>query len=100
MAFDQHDNLYVANCGGCFSESNYGSVSVYAKGKTTPFRTITRGVFWAEGNRIQRSRSLRRERSKDNVTMYRNGKPGLLRTFGPPQGYGFPVAMASGHRKL
>ncbi len=43
LAFDASNNLYVANCGGCYDTSK-SSVTVYAGGKSKLSRTITDGV--------------------------------------------------------
>jgi sugar lactone lactonase YvrE len=44
LLVDRSDNLYVANCGVCYSVHHRSSVTEYAPGGDTPLRTITDGI--------------------------------------------------------
>jgi hypothetical protein len=95
IALDEHDSLYVANCGVC-ANSDPGNVTVYSSKQITPSRTIERGVDAPYSIAYNNPALYVGNRRSSTVTMYRHGKPRLLRTIGGPSGFGLPVAIVFG----
>jgi sugar lactone lactonase YvrE len=44
LSFDKSDDLFAANCPGCYAEKGSGSVSEYAPGGAKPQRVLKKGI--------------------------------------------------------
>ncbi|HEY3675818.1 MAG TPA: hypothetical protein VGK84_07465 [Candidatus Tumulicola sp.] len=95
IALDDHNYLYVANCGTC-QESTPGNVTVYAPKQTSVSRTIDRGVDGPYAIAYDNPDFYVGNRRPETVTMYRHGKPRLVRTISPPSGYGVAIVIEFG----
>jgi sugar lactone lactonase YvrE len=94
IAVDEHSSLYVSIC-EC-NEGGGGQINVYPAKATVPQRTIERGIDNPVSIAYDNPDLYVGNGENFAVTMYRHGKPRLLRSIIPPHDYGTPVKIAFG----
>jgi hypothetical protein len=95
IAIDDHDQLYAANCGDCL-QSDKGNITVYKRGQTSAFETISDGIAGPAAIGFSAPYLYVMNQQSGIVTMYRGGKAKLSNSIQRPSSDAYPRAMGFG----